>query len=185
MSITPPRKINVRKAVTRGDTYKGLFGAAHLPAVAGVLPTDENFVEASVRFDLDEDQRYIAEVRFEARVDLVCQRSLNRFTAQLSGGSTLGLIVSESQSGDLPKAYEPWIVSDETDLWDMVAEEVSLALPTVPIDPGSEYSVESDKALLGQHAHGADFGEGGEDSEGSVQHANPFEILSQLVADKK
>ncbi|MEM1141722.1 MAG: YceD family protein [Pseudomonadota bacterium] len=181
----------MRKAVARGDTYKGVFSAAHLPAIAGVLPTDENFVKASVRFDLDEDQRFIAEVQFEARVELVCQRSLNRFTAELSGGSTLGLIVSESQSGALPKAYEPWIVSDETDLWDMVSEEVSLALPTVPIDPESEYSLESNETKADPQAISTNLGErgdsggSGDKSEEGVKRANPFEILSQLVVDKK
>ncbi|MEM6606063.1 MAG: hypothetical protein AAF671_09900, partial [Pseudomonadota bacterium] len=80
---------------------------------------------------------------------------------------------------------------DETDLWDMVSEEVSLALPTVPIDPESEYSLESNETKADPQAISTNLGErgdsggSGDKSEEGVKRANPFEILSQLVVDKK
>ncbi|MEO0437377.1 MAG: YceD family protein [Pseudomonadota bacterium] len=168
----PPQRVIVRKAVSRSAAYSGVLGVAELPSVAGVLDPSIAGVSASICFAIDDEDRPIAKVKVCAQVILECQRCLERFTTTLEAQSTLGLLASESQAGELPKDYEPWVTADEVDLWEMVAEEVALALPSVA------YHAEQDCSQPLRELNET------QDSKGQSASSGPFDVLGALLQPK-
>ena len=80
------------------------------------------------------------ELSIEAGLPLVCQRSLERFVFPVQTVQRLGLIRDEAEEAALPPGYEALLL-DEDGLvrpLDLVQDELVLALPVVPMAPGSE-----------------------------------------------
>ncbi|MEM6302878.1 MAG: YceD family protein [Pseudomonadota bacterium] len=169
----PPQRVIVRKAVSRRAAYSGVLGVAELPSVASVLDPSTAGVEASICFAVDDEGRSIAQVSVSARVTLECQRCLELFSTTLEANSTLGLLVSESQASELPENYDPWVTAEEADLWEMIAEEVALALPTVA------YHAEQDcsQKLRELSETLSEKGDGSADA----NRSSPFDVLGSLL----
>jgi uncharacterized protein len=52
----------------------------------------------------------------------------------------LGLITDEADEAGLPEGYEPLLVTDGSlRLADVIEDELILAIPAVPVKPGTEY----------------------------------------------
>jgi uncharacterized protein len=79
-------------------------------------------------------------VRADAALPLICQRSLERFELPVHIDTRLGLITREADEAGLPEGYEPLLTADGAlRLADVVEDELILAVPAVPVKPGSEY----------------------------------------------
>lgn len=136
MSAAPlPQRIDLRRALARGDCYRGVLGMSQLPQMADVLDPENPAVEMGIRFSRDECGQAVADVSLQAPVLLQCQRCLAPLREKLASRSRLGLVASDEQARHLRGDYEPWIASDEIDLWDVAAEEFALALPLVAYHP--------------------------------------------------
>ena len=136
MSAGPlPQRIDLRKALARGDCYQGVLDTSQFPQMADVVDPENPAVEMGICFSRDECGQAVADVSLQAPVLLQCQRCLAPLREKLASRSRLGLVASDEQARHLREDYEPWIAIDEIDLWDVAAEEFALALPLVAYHP--------------------------------------------------
>lgn len=122
-------------------------------------------VEFSIDFDRDGLLVPYAELRVQVGLPLLCQRTLQRFVLPVQIQQRLGLIRDEAEEAALPEGYEPLLLPADGMLrtLDLVEDELILAVPVVPVMPGSE-------------AVGQDWSPDPEEQE----RANPFAGLSAL-----
>ncbi|GAB3365245.1 YceD family protein [Lysobacter rhizosphaerae] len=127
-------------------------------------------VRFALEFDRDSLQVPYVELRIDAELPLVCQRSMDRFLLPVRIVQRLGLIRDEADEAALPEGYEPLLVPDDGELRtaELVEDELILAVPVVPVKPGSE-AVERDWPA----------------TQVEQERANPFAALSALKKPDK
>ena len=135
------------------------------------LATDLAATHGDVVFDLEfgKDDLGIAflQVRANAALPLICQRTLEVFDLPVQIDSRLGLITREEDEAGLPEGYEPLLTADGAlRLADVVEDELILAVPVVPVKPGTEQVQQS-------------WGSGAEEAETPAK-PNPFSALEQM-----
>ncbi len=130
----------------------------------------EGEVSFSLAFDRDALQVSYVELRIDAELPLLCQRTLQRFLFPVEMVQRLGLLPAGDDEGvaaeaGLPEGYEALVVGDDGAVrpLELVEDELILAVPLVPVAPGSE-SVERDWPV----------------SEDEERSANPFAALADL-----
>ncbi|MFZ5654083.1 MAG: YceD family protein [Pseudomonadota bacterium] len=127
-----PRTVAARKLAAKGQRLSGWIDAGALPRLSAAVLGADSRCEAELRFSLGDSG--VAEIhgRIEARVTLTCERCLEPFELPLSAAPALGLVGSEADADRLPHRLEPCMVADEElDLFDLVEEELLLALPII------------------------------------------------------
>jgi uncharacterized protein len=80
----------------------------------------------------------------------------------------LGLVLSESQIGSLPKQYEPLLTAEELVVSELVEDELILALPIVsrhPQEDGCQPQIQQQAT----------------DMKTEIKAENPFAVLSTLL----
>ena len=78
-------------------------------------------------------------VHAEASLPLICQRTLDRFLLPLQVDVRLGLIEHERDEAALPPDCEPLLLRDGSiSPAAVIEDELLLALPLIPVKPGSE-----------------------------------------------
>lgn len=106
---------------------------------------DDEDVHFAIQFDRDALQVPYVELRIDAQLPLLCQRSLQRFLYPVHVVQRLGLLQGgsgqeEVDEAGLPPDYESLLVPDDGMLRpaDLVEDELILAVPVVPMMPGTE-----------------------------------------------
>ena len=125
--------------------FEGRLPLVAMARLRDLLADTGGEVRFSLEFGQDALQVSFAELRLEAGLPLVCQRSLQRFLQPVELVQRYGLIRDEADEAALPLGYEALLVPDDGDLRpaELVEDELILAVPLVPVMPGSE-SVERD-----------------------------------------
>lgn len=155
---------------------RGVEGRLPLSALTRLrdsLVDADGEVGFSIDFGQDALKVPYAELRIDADLPLECQRSLQRFLMPVRIEQRLGLIRSEAEEAALPPGYEPLLVPEDGMLRtvELVEDELILAIPVVPVMPGSE-TVERDWPA--------------EEAEASAPaRPNPFAALAALKKDPK
>lgn len=127
---------------------RGVEGRLPLSALARLRDSLVD-AEGEVRFSLDFAQDALrvpyVELKIDAELPLQCQRSLQRFLFPVSIVQRLGLLHSgtgseEADEAGLPEGYEPLLVPEDGMLRtaELVEDELILAVPVVPLMPGTE-----------------------------------------------
>ena len=136
--------------VTARRGFEGRLPLSSMHRLREVLADDEGEATAgevrfALEFDRDALQVPYVELRIDALLPLLCQRSLQRFLLPVNIVQRLGLIRDEADEAALPPGYEPLLVPADGELRpaELVEDELILAVPLVPVSPGSE-SVERD-----------------------------------------
>lgn len=147
---------------------RGVEGQLPLSALSrlrGLLLDEDGTARYSLQFDRDALQVAYVELQVEAELPLACQRSLERFVLPVRIVQRLGLIREEADEAGLPADYEPLLVPDDGMLSpvELIEDELILAVPPVPVAPGSE-AVEREWGP----------------AEGQAPRANPFAALEAL-----
>jgi uncharacterized protein len=126
---------------------------------------EEGIVRFAVEFDRDALQVPFVEVRVDAELPLECQRSLQVFLHPVHVVQRLGLILDEADEAGLPPDYEPLLVPADGMLRpaELVEDELILAVPVVPVKPGTELPEQE-----------------WPDSGSDEVQANPFAALAEL-----
>lgn len=165
MSAEIPEIVDVWRWVAARRRIEGRMPLASLPRLQDGLLDPEGDVRFTIDFDRDALQLPRVALVAEAELPLQCQRSLQRFLLPVKVEQTLGLIRDEADEAALPEGYEPLLVPADGLLrpLDLVEDELILALPVVPVSPGSE-PVGDDQP---QAAH-------------APRQDNPFAVLSAL-----
>lgn len=145
MSAELPEILDAWRMVAARREFKGSVALASLPRLRDALTDAEGDVSFVLGFDSDTMQVPHLELRIEAELPLQCQRSLQRFLFPVLIEQRLGLIRDEEDEAALPEGYEPLLVAADGALrpLDLVEDELILALPLIPVKPGSE-AVERD-----------------------------------------
>lgn len=165
MSANVPETLDAWRMVAARRSFEGRLPLSSLTRLAGVLDATDGEVTYSLEFDHDTLQVPYLELRIDAALPLLCQRSLVRFVQPVQVVQRLGLIRDEADEAALPEGYEPLLVAEDGMLKpaELVEDELILAVPLVPVAPGSD-AVERDWPV----------------SPEEEKRANPFSALAGL-----
>ncbi|MEZ0472544.1 YceD family protein [Luteimonas salinilitoris] len=165
MSAQVPEVVDAWRMVAAGRVFEGRLPLSGMPRLRDVLLDGEGEAEFSLGFGRDTLQVPYAELRIEAALPLLCQRTLQRFLHPVRIEQRLGLIRDEADEAALPPGYEALLLAGDGELRpaELVEDELILAVPLVPVAPGSE-SVERDWPVPADEE----------------KRANPFSALAAL-----
>ncbi|TYT25614.1 DUF177 domain-containing protein [Luteimonas viscosa] len=145
MSAEMPEILDAWRMVAARREFEGRVALSALPRLRDALSEAGGEVVFALGFDRDTMQVPYLELRIDAELPLQCQRTLQRFLFPVRTVQRLGLIRDEADEAGLPPGYEPLLVPQDGVLrpLDLVEDELILAIPVVPVKPGSE-AVERD-----------------------------------------
>ena len=171
MSANVPELLDAWRMVAARRRFDGRVSLSELSRLQGLVADTEGECSYALEFGRDEVlQVAYAELTVEAALPLVCQRSMQAFVMHARIEQALGLIRDEAEEAALPPGYEALLVPEDGRLVpvELVEDELILAVPVVPVAPGSE-AVERDWPVDGE----------------DVEASNPFAALSALKSDTK
>lgn len=153
-------------------SFEGVLRVAELPRLVEALADDRGEIRYHLDFEQGELGGLQLHVRLNAGLTLECQRTLEPFEWPAAVDARLGLLASEDEAAALPAEYEPLVLeSGALSPTRVIEDELLLALPLVPVKPGSE-------TLQGEwNAPGPDTAESGQGE--PVTH--PFAELRDLL----
>jgi len=169
MSASLPAVIDVWRMVAARRVFEGTLPLAAFKRLRDSLVDAQGEVNFALEFGRDASNQAFVEVRADAQLPLLCQRTLERYLHRVRLVQQLGLITSEAQEDALPEQMEPLLVpeSGEIPAIDLVEDELILAVPVVPMNPDSE--------LPSQEWH----------EEPEEEKQNPFGVLARLKDNKQ
>lgn len=140
MSATLPESVDAWRMVSARRSFQGSLPIAAMRRLCEVLADDAGLATYELDFGRDEYGTAYVDVRVQAPLWLVCQRTLEPFVMPVTVNSRLGLIRSERDESALPAECEPLLVAEDDKLSpiDVIEDELLLALPLVPVNPDSE-----------------------------------------------
>jgi uncharacterized protein len=175
LTMTLPIMLDVRQAAVRGVTVSGVLKPLDLKRFRPLLAGDEGVISSEIHFWRDEERRYLMRVAIAADVVVTCQRCLDAMPAPLSSESTLAIVWTDEEAAHVPKQLESLVVTDALcNLWDVVEEELILALP-----PYSYHETEDCRLEIAAFSYPVSQKETGDDK------PNPFNVLAQLKPGNK
>ena len=139
MSATLPAVVDVWRMVAAKRYFEGVLPLAGFNRLRSSLTDTEGECRFSLEFGRDDMDQPFVEVRADADLPLLCQRTLERYLQSVKVLQRLGLITSEAQEDALPEGMEPLLVGESAEIRpiDLVEDELILALPVVPMNPES------------------------------------------------
>jgi uncharacterized protein len=155
--------------VSARRSFQGSLPIAAMPRLCEALADDAGSAQYQLDFGRDEFGTAYVQVRAQAPLWLVCQRTLDPFVMPVAVDSRLGLIRSEQEEAALPAGYEPLLVAEDDKLSpiDVIEDELLLALPLVPVNPDSALPEEVTRPPV-------------EASPAEERPDNPFAVLREL-----
>ena len=176
MSTEPlPSELDARKAAARGALVSGTLRPADLSRFKALLAGEEGRIRAELGFSRDEEGRCLVRVMIDADVEVTCQRCLQPMNRRVESDSTLAIVWTEEQAGQLPRNLEPLVLgAQDADLWSIVEEELMLALPAF-----SYHESAACKEILANYSGAAP-----EEEVPAGKKPNPFDVLAQLKRGK-
>jgi uncharacterized protein len=165
MSANTPEMLDAWLMVAARRSFEGRLPLSSMTRLQGLLNDTDGEARYTIEFDQDALRVPYVELRIEAQLPLVCQRSLQRFLLPVSLVQRLGLVRDEADEAALPPDYEALLVPEDGMLHpaDLVEDELVLAVPVVPVNPESD-AVERDWPA----------------QEEELAKANPFAALASL-----
>lgn len=170
MSAEVPEVLDAWRMAAARRSFDGRLPLAAMARLRDLLADTEGEARFSLEFGHDPLQVPFAELRIDAGLPLVCQRSLQRFVQPVELVQRYALVRDadggeEEVEASLLPGYEALQLTEEGLLRpaELVEDELILAVPLVPVAPGSE-SVERDWPVTGEEE----------------VRANPFAALAAL-----
>jgi len=124
-----PHMVEARTLAAREVTVEGTLQAARMPRLDAAIVAAVAPARVHAQFCRDEEGRYILKLSVHMAVSVACQRCLGPLELDLVSDSQLAALWTDEQAQQLPSRYDPLITGDETDLWQVVEDELLLALP--------------------------------------------------------
>ncbi len=153
-------------------SFEGVLPVAELPRLVQTLARDTGGVAYNLDFERSQLGGLELHVRLAARLILECQRTLEPFEYAVEIDARLGLLASEVDAVALPESREPLLLEDGAlQPRRVIEDELILALPLVPVKPGSEM-LQGEWNTSRQVPHDAEMGE---------PVAHPFAGLKELL----
>lgn len=146
MSAHLPESVDAWRMVSARRSFTGNLPVARLERLGSLLAGDSGDVDYQLEFGRDALGTSYLALQVRAAVTLLCQRTLEPFGTTLALDQRLGLIRDEAEEAALPPGYEPLLALEPLRLMDVIEDELLLALPLVPVRPGSEDAIAPWKA---------------------------------------
>ena len=171
MSVTLPAVVDAWRMVSAKRQFEGSLPLSAFKRLRDSLVDTQGECRYALEFGRDAGNQPFVEVRVDAELPLLCQRTLERYLHRVRLVQQLGLVTSEAQESSLPEHMEPLLLPESGELQptDLVEDELILAVPVVPINPDS---------TLPEH-------EWQEEPEPEEEKRNPFAALSALKDNKQ
>ena len=126
-----PRSVMARKLAGKAQRLAGTVAGDALSRLRAAVPGIQGPVRVVLDF-VEGDEGTEIHGQVEARVELICQRCLGLMEVSLEATPALGLVRDEREMTQLPQRLDPCVLADEElDLFELVEEELLLALPIV------------------------------------------------------
>lgn len=140
MSAEVPEVVDAWRMVSGRREFEGRLPLSGFKRLDPSLTDTEGDVSVALSFDHDSLRIPYLELRIEAGLPLECQRSLQRFVFPVVIVQRLGLIRDEADEAGLPDGYEALLVPADGMIHprELVEDELILAVPAVPVMPGSD-----------------------------------------------
>lgn len=144
-----PEALDAWRMVAARRGFAGSLPLSSMPRLRDLLHDDEGSARYAIEFDRDALQVAYIELRIEAALPLLCQRTLQRFEqpvqllqrlALLQGRQDMADSDMEALEAGLPEDYEPLLVPEDgmLDPAALIEDELILAVPVVPVSPDSQ-----------------------------------------------
>ena len=164
--------VEVRALAVREIAINGMLSVTRMPRLKDLIVSACEPAKVSTRFYRDEEGRFVLDLAVMFSVSVACQRCLGPVLIELDSCSQLAVIWCDEQAESLPPRYDPLVTGTETDLWQLVEDELLLALPAFSYHDdvfcGAKtgyQQVSSDEGFLGKTA---------------VEKRSPFDVLATL-----
>jgi len=156
--------------VSARRSFEGTLPIAVMSRLCEVLASTDGVVRFELDFGRDSMGTDYVDVRAQAPLTLVCQRTLEPFVLPVAVNTRLGLIKLERDEAGLPPDCEALLVSGDGRLnpADVIEDELLLVLPLVPVNPDSSLPDE----VTGHEPE--------DDTAGERRSENPFAVLREL-----
>jgi uncharacterized protein len=141
MSASVPEVLDAWRMVAAGRILEGEAALAGFARLRPSLAEDVGRVRFSLTFGREPLPGFAhLDLCIEAAPVLTCQRSLASFVFPLAIEQRYGLLRDEADAAGLPAEVEPLVLGEDGGLrpLDLVEDELILALPLIPVAPGSE-----------------------------------------------
>lgn len=173
-----PGVLDAWRMIAARRAFAGSLPLASLPRLRPLLHENDSrddlgLAQCAIEFDRDALQVPYVELKIQAVLPLLCQRTLQRFEFPVQVSQRLALLQEVDASGKdmealeagLPPDYEPLLVPADGMLQpaELIEDELILAIPAVPIAPASQ-----------AQAHEWPV------PEAEATQANPFAVLAEL-----
>ncbi len=171
MSARLPEFIDPWHFAEIGKEVSGQVRLEDLPRLAGVLLDSVGVAEFTLRFYKGEKQRVHITGYVNAELKLECQRCMDAVSVPIA--TTVDVVVVEGydEAMLLPDEQEPLLAGDKRiRLYEVVEDELLLALPQVPMHPVNECEADY-----------TDFAGSSEEADAEQEKKpNPFAVLKGL-----
>ena len=169
-----PQTVEVRTLAAREVTLAGVLDPIKLLRFSSAIVAVKQPVVVNADFYRDEEGRYIVSVQVTAEVQVTCQRCLGALEQTVASSALLAVVWTDEQAAQLPPRYEPLVAEAEIDFWEVVEDELLLALPSFSYHSNTNCGAET-----GVQAPGS----GDAAVSGSPEKENPFDVLKALKGD--
>lgn len=179
MSSRLPDFVDPWRLANLGKTFSGSVELGEFPRLTALLVTAEGEARFTLEFYRDEKKRARVRGTAEAGLTLECQRCLEQMTLPVDSRIDLAVIEVHAEAELLPDECDP-VVAEEgrIQLYDLIEDELLLAIPQVPMHPLGECPVKLE----------TQFGDSDEmelQTHDETEEANPFAILAGFKPDKQ
>jgi uncharacterized protein len=131
--------VDAERMVAGRRSFEGVLPVAELPRLVAALADDRGEIGYRLDFVQGELGGPQLRVRLTAGLTLECQRTLEPFVWPAVVDTRLGLLASEAEVAALPPDCEPLVLeAGALSPKRVIEDELLLALPLVPVKPGSE-----------------------------------------------
>ena len=139
MSAALPETVDAWRMVTARRQFQGSLPLRNLARLRDSLANSEGDARFELEFGRDETGVAYLSVDVQAELPLTCQKTLEVFEYPVRMQSRLGLIAHEHDEAAMPPGYEALLIpSGEVNLAEVIEDELILALPVVPLKPGTD-----------------------------------------------
>lgn len=165
-----PKQVDAVKLVNVNQRLKAKINTENLTRLKAAVVNSSEFVECEIEFHQDESKHRLMTGSIQTHVSLICQRCLEAVNLPIHSDFQIGLVFNDDQSVQLPRSYEPVELDEEgrINLWDVMEDEVLLALPMLPTHAEGECQL---KTFTEPQAEITEFND---------ERENPFAVLAKL-----
>lgn len=129
-----PKIVDPRRLADQGMTLKGSVAAEYLPRVSQDAEALEE-VQVELAFARGDQGKIRVTGVICGRFGLMCQRCMNSVDTRVKQSVDLVVVWNDDQSRSVPRELDPWEVDEQANLFELIEDEILLALPLVAKHP--------------------------------------------------